>query len=206
MCAKFSVMLDGQRFTRKPTAKDAAAITTRFKTNHAAEVTPAQFFEAIRRGQTWVGGCFEPGTTDEKGKPIWGAFISQQIFACDFDNSAFVYDANGNKVKDADGRELKRPLMSHEAGFITVEGALNRCASLDLQPLCWYATMSAKPDWRKFRLVFDIGEPITDELHAKAIIEQFRFLFTESDQAITKPNRLFYGSNGELHDLARGAL
>ena len=81
--------------------------------------------------------------------------------------------------------------------------ALKRCEEIGLAPLCAYLTMGAKENWEKYRIVFDMGEPVTDEERALAITEQLLITFPEADQGCRKPNRLFYGSGGSVKEAWR---
>lgn len=165
--------LDGEQFRAKPNSKDAAAITRRMQDAGPSECDETAFCEAVRRGRTWCGGCYAPA----QGR--WGRFIGQQVFALDFDN------------KDA------------ASGLVSPVAALDRCETFGLEPLCLYFTMSAHaPDAVRFRLVFDMGEPL-DQDAARAVIASLLSAFPESDQACKNSNRLFYGSNGEVWETWR---
>ena len=181
------VTLDSVAYTSKP-SQYVKAITNRMKQAGPTELTRAEFCEALRRGQTWSGGTFEPSRGE------WGAFLGEQIFALDFDNDAVVYGADGKPVLDAEGHKLKRPLMPHEKMFLGIPDALRRCDELGLPLLCVYTSMRHKPKWPKYRLVFDAGEVITDHQAARDTIATLREMFPQCDQSITKPNRLFFGS------------
>ena len=110
--SRFAVTLDRQQFDRKP--QSVAAITKRMQQGGSIELDESGFCEAVRRGQTWCGGCYEPSCDG------WGAFVGLQIVALDFDNSAEVLDAQGQTVRGADGRKAKRPLYPGEAGFLSM--------------------------------------------------------------------------------------
>ena len=199
---KFLVTLDAKRYQAKPSA-EADSITNRMKKNGSVEIGEAEFCEAVRNGQTWCGGCFEPETYNDKGKLVWGRFLSLQIIAIDIDNSAYILDANGQPVKDERGHKKKRPLYPGEAGYLSLLDAQRRCEQLSLAPLCIYLTMSARDDWPKYRLVFDLGEPVTSEERAKAVIGELLALFPEADQGCSNTNRLFFGSNGTVKECWR---
>ena len=195
----FLVTLDTKRYRSKPSG-EVDIITNRMKKNGSVEIDEAAFCEAVRNGRTWCGGCVEPETFNDKGKLIWGRFLSLQVFAIDIDNSAYILDADGQPVKDQHGHKTKRPLYPGEAGYLSLVDAQRRCEQLSLVPMCVYLTMSARDDWLKYRIVFDLGEPITDEEHAKAIIGELLLQFPEADQGCSNTNRLFFGSNGTVKD------
>lgn len=193
--SRFAVTLDRQQFDRKP--QSVAAITKRMQQGGSIELDESGFCEAVRRGQTWCGGCYEPSCDG------WGAFVGLQIVALDFDNSTDVLDAQGQTVRGADGRKAKRPLYPGEAGFLSMTDALDRCERLSLFPMCAYQTMSASDTWHKFRVVLDLGEHIGDEGEACAILGELLTAFPEADQACSNLNRLFFGSNGIVFECWR---
>ena len=185
MC--FHVTLDRTYYETKPNRAEITRITERLKNAGGTEVTHDQFCEHIRRGGTWVPGVFETGAKDENGKTIWGAFKSLQIVAVDVDNAT--------EERDADGHKHKRMLLPGEAGYLTVPNALRLCELRGLTPMCVYTTFSHTDAWPRFRLVFDLGEPIADEAQARAIIQQLLIAFNAAgDTKCTNPNRLFFGS------------
>lgn len=183
----FHVTLDRTYYKTKPNRAEITHITERLKDAGGTEVTPAQFCDHVRKGGTWVPGVFETGAKDENGKTIWGAFKSLQIVAVDIDNAI--------EERDADGNKQKRMLLPGEAGYLTVPNALRLCELRGLTPMCAYTTFSHTDAWPRFRLVFDLGEPITDEEQARAIIQQLLIAFNAAgDAKCTNPNRLFFGS------------
>lgn len=199
--------LDTTRYTSKPT-QYVGAITNRMKASGSTEVMPEDFAEAIRRGQTWSHGAFEPSQGE------WGKFVGLQVVGLDFDNDAIVYRETVNDkgertyapVYDADGHKLKRMLMPHEEGYLDPTDALDRCEQLDLTPLLLYFSMSSRnPDKVKYRLVIDLGELVTDEADAAAIVESLLIAFPEADQSCSNLNRLFFGTrpDGEVWECWR---
>ena len=184
----FRVTIDRVAYTRKPTARDATAITRRLQKQGGIDCTAKQLCRCIELGFTFVGGVYTPNNGS------WGAFEGQQIFALDFDNSAPMRNAEGGAIKG-----LKRPLEPGESGYLCALDALDRCySSLGISPLCLYFTMGARfPDWEKFRIVFDAGEQL-DQAEANKQIRSLLRAFPEADQACKNSNRLFYASNGEV--------
>ncbi len=102
--------LDTRYFNRKPTSRETGGITNRLKAASGATVTASQFCEHVRRGGTFVCGAHEPACGSG-----WGRFLSQQIFALDFDNST------GSK-----GEGTYRALQPAESGYIDWLDALDR--------------------------------------------------------------------------------
>ena len=187
MTDSFMVTLDRTYYKAKPDRRETSFIMERLKDAGGTAITPARFCEHVRRGGTWVPGVFETGARDEHGKTIWGAFQSLQVVAVDIDNAI--------EEKDAQGRKHKRMLLPGEAGYLTVPNALRLCELRGLSPMCVYTTFSHTDAWPRFRLVFDLGEPITDEETARAIIQQVLTAFNAAgDAKCSNPNRLFFGS------------
>ena len=196
MTDSFMVTLDRAYYTAKPDRSETQRITERLKRAGGTKLTRTQFCEHIRRGGTWVPGVFETGATDDKGKTIWGAFKSLQIVAVDIDNAI--------EEKDAEGRKQKRMLLPGEAGYLSISDALRLCELRRLEPMLLYTTFNHSDAWPRFRIVFDLGEPITDEGRARAIIEQLIFAFNGAGDAKCKnPNRLYFGSNGSVKEAWR---
>lgn len=183
----FSVTIDTARpYHDKPAFKrEIGAITRRLESARAIELGERRFCNAVRLGYTWVGGTYEP---DSDG---WGDFKSQQLFAIDVDND--TEDEGGGK----------RPLKPWEPGYLEPRFALLRCHDYGWKPLCMYATLSAGAGSCRYRIVFDAGEPITDEREARDFALSLLADFPEADQACKNPNRLFAGSNGSVWELWR---
>lgn len=201
------ITLDKTGYTSKPT-RYVGAITNRMKECGPSEVTPEDFAEAIRKGQTWSHGTFEPSQGE------WGKFVGLQVVGLDFDNDTIMYrktmndrgDAVYIPVEDADGHKLKRMLMPHETGYLDPVDALDRCEQLELTPLLLYFSFSAHcPDKMKYRLVLDLGEVVEDEADAAAIVESLLQAFPEADQSCSNLNRLFFGTRpgGEVWECWR---
>lgn len=192
MMCSFLVTLDSVSYAGKPVASEIGRVTNRLKAAMPTELDPATFCEYVRRGVTWVGATYEPSGEG------WGRFLGQQIFALDFDNDSQYlsrYDPSGKT-------RLKRPLYDDEVGFLPEAEALMRCKELGLVPMCSYRTFHDGERngklWNRYRIVFDMGEPITDESEAGEIIAALLRAFPEADQKCSNVNRLFFGSNGNV--------
>ena len=172
----FLVTLDSVGYTSKPGA-EVGAITRRLQAAGPTECDYATLCAAIERGQTWVGGTFEPCAER------WGAFQQQQIFALDFDNTKH------------EGGGSKRPLREGEPGYLDPFEAVDRCIASKMEPMCLYFTFSAalEPLWLRYRLVIDMGEPLGMEQRDMVVRALLR-LYPEADQACSNANRLFFGS------------
>ena len=190
---RFSITLDPTPYTAKPTA-EVGVITERLKRAGGTMLDYNEFTAAVYRGCTWVPGTFGEPKYNEKGKLLWGDFEQLQVFGLDFDNDTKVLDQDGKPIKGQ-----KRPLLPHEPGYLNPTQALGRCASLGLEPFMLYFSFSARPGCPKYRLVFDLGEPITDEVTARGIVAAILGEFPEADKACKNMNRLFFGSPGKVH-------
>ena len=157
----------------KPNVQEIAAITYRLQHAGGVELDAARLCDHIRHGGTFVCATFEP---QEPGARGWSKFVQLQLVALDFDN------------KDA----LLDPLQS-----------LERCERLSLKPLCLYFTFSCTAEDLRYRLMFDLNAPIKSEQEARAAIKTALALFPEADQSCSNPNRLFFGSNGEVWETWR---
>lgn len=181
------VTLDNTPFRRKPKGRGFGALTNRLKAAGGTEIDAGAFCDHVRQGKTWVGGVYE------KSASGWGSFVGQQVFGMDFDNDTEC-------GKNEDGSAIKRPLRPGEVGYLDPLDALRRCISLDLTPLCLYFTLSASLDPLnyRYRLVFDMGEPVASQCEAESVIGTLLDMFPEADQKCRNANRLFCGSNGEV--------
>ena len=194
MADSFKVTIDRHHFQAKPDKPETGRITERLKRAGGTELTRAEFCEHVRRGGTWVPGVFGAPIVGDNGKLKWGEFESLQVVAVDIDNT--IYE------KDSEGKKRKRMLLPGEAGYLTVTNALRLCEIRGLEPMCAYATFSHTDEWPRFRLVFDLGAPITDAGRAEAIIEQIFLVFGKAavDTSCSNLNRLFFGSNGNVKE------
>jgi len=183
--SSFKIMLDVIGHGMKPRGYEIADITRRLQRSKPIESTAGEFCEHVKEGRTWTGGCYEP--TGESG---WGRFVGQQIIGLDIDNT--IEEEAGPGVK------AKRFLQPGDQGFISEEDIISRSAQYGLEPLCIYPTFSSTPDNPRFRVVFDLRSPISSEEEAREVIDVLLDMFPEADQQCRNPNRLFFGTNGEV--------
>lgn len=168
----FQIMLDDSPFTRKPLSYETAQITKRLKASAPVDISRETFRSKVEAGCTWVGGCYPQGDLKD-------AFIGQQVFAVDIDNQG-----NG-----------KRPLGVDEDGYLHPLEAIRRAISHDLSPMLLYFTFSASlnPEWYRYRIVFDAGEPVCENT-AREVIKALLSYYPEADQSCKNSNRLFFGA------------
>lgn len=100
----------------------------------------------------------------------WGEFVGMQLLALDFDN----------------------PLE------LSPEAALRRCEELHLEPLLFYFTLSMTASYPKYRIIFDMGEFVTDAEAAHTALRELLGVFSEADQQCSNLNRLFFGGSKVL--------
>lgn len=175
------VLIDKKRYTTKPELFEFGAITNRLKKTEPSDVTEAELCEALRRGQT-ICGCFTYWS-DEPDK--------LQVFGLDFDNAVEV-----------EGTDDKRPLLPGEDGYIEPIEVMNRCIAHGLEPMAFHTTLSASPDNLRFHVLFDLGEPVEDDV-ITGVIETLLDLFPEADPKCSNRNRLFCGSQGRVCEVWR---
>lgn len=83
-----TVMLDTVCFKAKPGNPGLAGITRRLQASGPVTVTTEEFAAAIARGQSWVGGCYQPNAK----RLGWGTLKGRQVFALDFDGKPTYLD------------------------------------------------------------------------------------------------------------------
>lgn len=204
--ANVTLMLDTVKYDSKPSAH-VSEITNRLKRQGPCTVSAEKFAQAVADGRTFCCGCFEADATKTFGS---SRFLGQQIFAIDIDNDTEVLDEQGKPAKDERGRNMKRPLMPDEDGYLDVWAAIDRWAKLfHADPLLVYPSFSYNfaggmanrwsADTRmKYRLVLDAGEFVTDPEQADEIRKTLLMDFPEADQKCKNANRLFFGSGDRV--------
>ena len=177
--------LDDVRYTQKPPRSEFGSIIDRMKAAQPREVGKRGFLEHVAAGKGWIGGAF----SDELK-----ALDSWQLAALDFDNDTKVIGDDGKPAKDAEGHELKRPLLPGEDGFISPFEALDRCESLGITPFAMYKTFNCSKENPRFRLLFDFLEPTNEDALARAVMMTLHDVFPECDHKCTNPNRIYCGT------------
>lgn len=202
----YPVMIDEVRYHDKTSASnDVPRITNRMKTAGYQLMTAEQLARAIAEGRTWCAGCFDPNASVSFGS---SEFHGMRLYALDFDNDTPVLGDDGTPVKDANGRIMKRSLLPYESGYIDPYCAVYKFhAKLGSWPLMAYATLSYKcdgtiagrfsPETRmKFRIVYDLGDTVTDRDRAQRAVTRVLDIFPEADRKCVNLGRLFFGSCG----------
>ena len=148
-------MLDKKTFTKKPNGIEAGGVQNRLS---QTEISIEELSNLLCNGAT-----FKPALLNGTKSKDW---ISQQIFALDFDE--------GNTIKDE----------------------LERCKELNILPVFGYKTFSYTEYKEKFRLVFCNNEVITDVNIRNDFQNLLIKLFSNSDSVTFDPARLFFGGKG----------
>ncbi|MCE4566047.1 hypothetical protein INQ51_17135 [Maribellus sp. CM-23] len=76
---------------------------------------------------------------------------------------------------------------------IKIEDLLPRCKEFGLIPQVWYKTFSYSSEELKYRLVFFLDQPISDQRFFEFIILSLLKLFPEADPVCKDPSRFFFG-------------
>ena len=171
------VTLDDVAYTTKPDRIEFGRLMNRMKAAKPREVDKREFLAHIASGKTFIGGVFDD---DLETLRSW------QLAALDFDN-AIEEKENGKKVK--------RFLQPGEEGYITPLEALERCESLRIAPMVMYQSFNCSTENPRFRIVFDMGEGITEVDTAEAVMFNLHDAFPEADKKCTNLNRMFCGTD-----------
>lgn len=156
---KYSYMIEcmyfDKKYNQKPTGLEVAHIQKALKPTTIDIKTLA---EGLSHGCTFKP-AFLNGTTSK-------GFISQEIFALDFDD-----------------------------GF-TIDEALNRCKQKNILPAFGYTSFSHKPEHHKFRLIFHSDKVIKDCEERDKVQLALMTVFPECDKVCKDSARLFFGGKG----------
>lgn len=144
-----------KKYNQKPTGLEVAHIQKALK---PTSIDIRILAEGLSHGCTFKP-AFLNGTTSK-------GFISQEIFALDFDD-----------------------------GF-TIDEALNRCKQKNIFPAFGYTSFSHKPDHHKFRLIFHSDKIIKDSDERDKIQLALMNIFPECDKVCKDSARLFFGGKG----------
>ena len=148
-------MFFDKKYKQKPTGLEVAHIQKSLKPTSIDIRTLA---EGMSNGCTFKP-AFLNGTTSKE-------FISQEIFALDFDD-----------------------------GF-TIDEALNRCKQKNILPAFGYTSFSHKPEHHKFRLIFHSDKVIKDCKERDKVQLALMTIFPECDKVCKDSARLFFGGKG----------
>jgi len=160
------LLLDNTRYLSKP--NDAAVINNRI-VNHPVDIDIVEFSKQVTspNGKSWIPAYLEGARKNENWK-------SQSVFALDFDN------------KDPKTKlQVVNPL--------SFEQVLERLKDYGLDCAFTYTTFSHTDDWHKYRVVFQIQEPVIDRNLRDGVQNALMMLFPECDKGCKDACRFFYG-------------
>ena len=160
----------------KPTKSINGQIVERLKQIEAVdEVSIEELANIIKSGQTFTPSYMKSGDDGKCNK----AWLSQSIFALDFDNSMTV---NGDKV----------PVPNQ----ITPTQVQERLKNYGLKCCLIYTSFSNTIDWNKFRVIFQVEEVIMNPIDAMCTLLYFKYIFEkEIDEICLSISHHFHGSN-----------
>jgi hypothetical protein len=153
----FTIMHHNESYSHKPAGYEVGYIQNNMK---PVIVNIQRLNNIVGSGQTWKPAHIN-GTKNKD-------FVSQQVFALDFDNKKTI---------------------------ITLAEAITKSASLGMRPNIAYYTFSHTEESPRFRLVFIIDEPVKEKNMADKIRMAMEVLFTGCDISCKDATRLFFGTD-----------
>jgi len=154
------IMLDKTRFKNKPTGIETGTIQKRLA---PTTISIQDLANELRHGST-----FKPAYLKGTKNIDW---MSQQIFALDFDDGG------------------------------TIDEAIDKCKKLNILPVFGYTSFSHIPYANeRFRLVFCTPDEITDIDQRNKLQSALMTVFGETDQCTIDPTRLFYGGKSLFYE------
>lgn len=156
---KISLQTHSRCWDKKPTGVEAGKMRHNFK---RTEVELDELVQIISKGRTFI-----PAVLDDTKS---NGFISQQIFAVDFDN-----DRPGDRLAPQQVFELY-----HAQGFI---------------PFAWYYTFSSTPEHEKFRFVFVCANAVTDKQMRDDFQQALIEICHQSDTTCKDASRMLYATD-----------
>ncbi|PNT94162.1 hypothetical protein [Clostridium thermosuccinogenes] len=190
---KIKCILDTNEYTQKPAHWEIRQITKDLKNNikkYQVEITLEELADRLIHGCT-----FKPALMNGSKNHNW---VSQQIFALDFDsNMILISNVTGKKVERDESITIEEQAIRDNCRIkdnrTTIEEQLNRCKEVGIYPIFGYKTFSYSPEKQKFRLIFCSNEKITDIDQRNKIQRALMEIFDKSDEITFDPTRWFYG-------------
>ncbi|OYQ62309.1 hypothetical protein B9G53_22835 [Pseudanabaena sp. SR411] len=166
------LLLDNTQYQSKPT--DIGAINNRI-VNHPKDIDIIEFSNQITtpNGKSWIPAYLEGARKND-------AWKSQSVFALDFDNK-------NPKTK------------SQVASPLSFEQVLERLKDYGLDCAFAYTTFSHADNWHKYRVVFQINEPVVDKGVRDAIQNALMIIFPECDKGCKDASRIFFGGKDIIY-------
>ena len=156
-------------YDHKPNGCEVGAVVANLAEKHAkVEVTLRELLHLItEEGRPYTPALLDTPLKDGSIAKRNDCFTSQQIFALDFDNM---------------GSEI-----------VSLETTLNQSAELDLNAFGAYFTPSHTEATPKYRVLFCLERPVTNERERQIIMKMLLDLFPSADQNCKDAARHFYG-------------
>lgn len=179
--------LDQCGYLEKPKALAAEIRKRLCRAESIRDLTIDQLMDAIQRGCTFTPAAMT-GTTGDTWK-------SQQVICADIDNKIPKLDADGNEVKDENGKKvyvmLDSPLLPDEALAVMERHRITPCFM--------YYSFSKTDAWLKYRIVLVLEQPLTNAEEAEDLRQRFTGIFNRerakcADTGVADNARLFFGS------------
>lgn len=160
------LLLDDTLYQSKP--NNVAAINNRI-VNYPVDIDIVKFSKQITspNGKSWIPAYLQGARKND-------AWKSQSVFALDFDN-----------------KDSKTKLQVSEP--ISFEQVLERLKDFGLDCAFTYTTFNHTDTWHKYRVVFQIKEPVIDINLRDSVQAALMFLFPECDKGCRDASRIFYG-------------
>lgn len=180
---EFKLNIDSASYRKKPIGKDIASISKRLS-SCTVMAPPAHIADLVgNQGKSMLPAIMNGGRKNEN-------FVEQSVYAIDFDNDTYKVDADGNKVKDENGRFIKVKAEGEkynslaeilENNFIKEHGNFV------------YKTFSHTDEWERFRVVFFLNKPLKNTNEVALFYQYLASKLPNIDPATKDPARLFYG-------------
>ena len=156
-------------YDHKPNGCEVGAVVANLAEKHArVEVTLRELLHLVtEEGRPYTPALLDTPLKDGSIVKCNDCFTSQQIFALDFDN------------KDSE--------------IVSLETTLSQAAELDLNAFGAYFTPSHTEAIPKYRLLFCLERPITNERERQIIMKMLLDLFPSADPNCKDAARHFYG-------------
>lgn len=164
----YKLLLDEKCFHSKPVKNEIPLINNRI-VNHPVDIHIIELSKQVTspNGKSWLPAYLEGARKNESWR-------SQSVFALDFDNK-------DSKTK------------SQNDNPISFKQVLERLKDYGLACAFAYTTFSHADNWHKYRVVFQINEPVVEKGVRDAIQNALMMLFPECDKGCRDASRIFFG-------------
>lgn len=188
MAQTYDLLVHNRQFKRKP---EPAQIPNINKTISAyeASVTPQELAGMVGdNGQTMVLATMN-------GERKKDNMRSQQIVALDFDNSETRLDETGQIIKDENGKAKKFKTTGSKYSSVA---EIYQNEFIQQNASFIYTTFSHTEDWHRFRVVFFLDKPMTNNKQVEMMYQWLMDKFPNADKANKDSSRLFFGGTESL--------